>query len=227
MATLLFRPLPSCAPGSLPAACHLSPPQEYESNSSGSEPDAGLENQYYDAKGKKEDDPEEAIEGFRGVVDAEGEEKGEWGFKAHKQMCKMHFRAGEYGQMMETYKSLLTYIKAAVTRNYSEKSINSILDYVSASQQMTLLQEFYETTLDALKDARNDRLWFKTNIKVRRVDAWHTFPCRTRPSRWQGATVYTAAHGVLDRSSTTLVYGCSLARCTWTMVASTRASGGF
>ena len=31
---------------------------------------------------------------------------------------------------------------------------------------MILLQEFYETTLDALKDAKNDRLWFKTNTKL-------------------------------------------------------------
>ena len=31
---------------------------------------------------------------------------------------------------------------------------------------MDLLQEFYETTLEALKDAKNDRLWFKTNTKL-------------------------------------------------------------
>lgn len=31
---------------------------------------------------------------------------------------------------------------------------------------MELLQDFYETTLDALKDAKNDRLWFKTNTKL-------------------------------------------------------------
>lgn len=31
---------------------------------------------------------------------------------------------------------------------------------------MLLLQEFYETTLEALKDAKNDRLWFKTNTKL-------------------------------------------------------------
>lgn len=31
---------------------------------------------------------------------------------------------------------------------------------------MELLQNFYETTLDALKDAKNDRLWFKTNSKL-------------------------------------------------------------
>lgn len=93
---------------------------------------------------------------------------------------------------MSRYKQLLTYIKSAVTRNHSEKSINSILDYISTSRnvsftvflnrrlfnfifhsldsfftyQMLLLQDFYETTLDALKDAKNDRLWFKTNTKL-------------------------------------------------------------
>lgn len=61
---------------------------------------------------------------------------------------------------------MLTYIKTAVTRNHSEKSINSILDYISTSKNMELLQNFYETTLEALKDAKNDRLWFKTNTKL-------------------------------------------------------------
>jgi COP9 signalosome complex subunit 2 len=31
---------------------------------------------------------------------------------------------------------------------------------------MELLQNFYETTLEALRDAKNDRLWFKTNTKL-------------------------------------------------------------
>lgn len=30
---------------------------------------------------------------------------------------------------------------------------------------MGLLQEFYATTLEALKDGKNDRLWFKTSTK--------------------------------------------------------------
>ena len=102
-----------------------------------------------------------------------------------------------YQEMMNRYKQLLTYIKSAVTRNHSEKSINSILDYISTSKQMELLQvscnanwtsnidhltiaiyysfyrwwnfclqDFYETTLDALKDAKNERLWFKTMTKL-------------------------------------------------------------
>jgi hypothetical protein len=32
------------------------------------------------------------------------------------------------------------------------------------------VQEFYETTLRALEKARNDRLWFKTNLKL--VGLW-------------------------------------------------------
>lgn len=58
--------------------------------------------------------------------------------------------------MMESYREMLTYIKSAVTRNYSEKSINKILDVVSTSQNLELLQEFYQTTLSALEEAKNE-----------------------------------------------------------------------
>ena len=51
-------------------------------------------------------------------------------------------------------RQLLDYTKSAVTRNKSEKKINSLLDYVSASPNMQLLQEFYATTLSALQVSR-------------------------------------------------------------------------
>ncbi|VEL31120.1 unnamed protein product, partial [Protopolystoma xenopodis] len=139
---------------------------EYSSDEN-SEPDVDLENQYYNAKSKKEDNPLLAIEEFKKVlfIEASGT-KGDWGFKALKQMIKINFKLGLFEAMMENYKTLLTYIKSAVTRNYSEKSINSILDYVSTSKQMDLLQRFYTTTLEALKEAKNERLWFKTNTKL-------------------------------------------------------------
>ncbi|XP_011067036.1 PREDICTED: COP9 signalosome complex subunit 2 [Acromyrmex echinatior] len=136
------------------------------SEDSNSEPDVDLENQYYNSKALKEDDPKAALQSFQKVLDLEGGEKGEWGFKALKQMIKINFKLSNYKEMMSRYKQLLTYIKSAVTRNHSEKSINSILDYISTSKNMELLQDFYETTLDALKDAKNDRLWFKTNTKL-------------------------------------------------------------
>ncbi|XP_065672432.1 COP9 signalosome complex subunit 2 isoform X2 [Hydra vulgaris] len=142
--------------------------EEYDleySTDSNSEPDVDLENQFYNSKALKEDDPHSAIESFKRVLELE-HEKGEWGFKALKQMVKINYRLQRYDEMMSRYKELLTYIKSSVTRNHSEKSINSILDFISSSKQMTLLQNFYETTLDALKDAKNDRLWFKTNCKL-------------------------------------------------------------
>ncbi|CAH3040509.1 unnamed protein product [Porites lobata] len=142
--------------------------EEYDleySEDSASEPDVDLENQYYNSKALKEDNPKGSLESFQKVLDLESE-KGEWGFKALKQMIKINFKLGHYEEMMTRYQQLLTYIKSAVTRNHSEKSINSILDYISTSKQMELLQNFYETTLEALKDAKNDRLWFKTNTKL-------------------------------------------------------------
>eukprot|EP00164_Ancoracysta_twista_P002902 GFYU01003860.1.p1 GENE.GFYU01003860.1~~GFYU01003860.1.p1 ORF type:complete len:441 (+),score=126.11 GFYU01003860.1:110-1432(+) len=129
------------------------------------EQDVDIENQYYNSKGLAESDPQAALDGLEDVVKME-EEPGEWGFKSLKRIVKLHFQLKQYDQMMKRYNAMLTYIKSAVTRNYSEKCINNILDFVSNSNQMQLLQDFYETTLDALKEAKNDRLWFKTNLKL-------------------------------------------------------------
>jgi len=60
----------------------------------------------------------------------------------------------------------LTYIKSSVTRNESEKTINSLIDQVSLSGELDLLEKFYATTLDALKEAKNPRLWFKIYLKL-------------------------------------------------------------
>jgi COP9 signalosome complex subunit 2 len=96
------------------------------------------------------------------------------GFKALKQMVKLHFKLGNQREMMERYRQMLGYVKSAVTRNCSEKVINSILDFVSTSDVSELLAEFYETTLRALEEAKNERLWFKTNLKLCKL--W--FDCR-------------------------------------------------
>jgi len=93
-------------------------------------------------------------------------------------MVKLHYKLNNQREMMDCYRRLLGYVKTAVTRNYSEKVINSILDHVSAAASAEsapeLLAEFYETTLRALEEAKNDRLWFKTNVKLARL--W--FDCR-------------------------------------------------
>eukprot|EP00879_Flechtneria_rotunda_P016769 GHRR01017552.1.p1 GENE.GHRR01017552.1~~GHRR01017552.1.p1 ORF type:complete len:255 (+),score=89.79 GHRR01017552.1:213-977(+) len=134
------------------------------------EEDVDIENQYYNSKGMLEgDDPREALDGFRQVLQME-QEKGEWGFKALKQIVKLLYKMGDRQKMMDAYRQMLDYTDSAVTRNASEKKINSLLDFVSASSDLDLLQEFYETTLRALEKARNDRLWFKTQLKL--VNLW-------------------------------------------------------
>lgn len=61
------------------------------SSESASEPDVDLENQYYNSKAQKEDNPRAAIESFKKVLELE-QEKGEWGFRALKQMIKINFK---------------------------------------------------------------------------------------------------------------------------------------
>lgn len=128
---------------------------------------------------KKEASPEQALKEFRAIVDQE-EEKGDWcvtlsslppltlkqtaftrGFKALKQSTKILFlQLRRPSDALETYKELLTYTKSAVTRNYSEKTINGILDYVGGGKggqvEVNVLEKFYQATKKALEDAKNE-----------------------------------------------------------------------
>ena len=83
------------------------------------------------------------------------------GFKALKQSTKLLFLVLKRpNQALETYRQLLTYTKSAVTRNYSEKSINGILDYVGGGKsgpiEVDILEKFYQATKDALVEAKNE-----------------------------------------------------------------------
>lgn len=134
-----------------------------------------LENMYYVAKSKKEDNPDAALEQFRTIVEKEKEdEKGDWGFKALKQMTKLlYLTLRRPSEALKTYTELLTYTKSAVTRNYSEKTINNILDYVGGGKggviDVDVLEKFYQATKKALEDAKNDRLSAKTNLKLAKL----------------------------------------------------------
>lgn len=112
------------------------------------------------------------------IVDQE-EEKGDWcvscpasrlqptyqclrrGFKALKQSTKLLFlHLHRPTDALATYIQLLTYTKSAVTRNYSEKTINGILDYVGGGKggpvEVEVLERFYQATKDALIEAKNE-----------------------------------------------------------------------
>jgi len=132
----------------------------------------------------KEDDPQKALQAFKAIVDGE-EEKGDWcarfpphtqsrkltvccrGFKALKQSTKLQYlRLHRQQEALATYIQLLSYTKSAVTRNYSEKSINGILDYVGGASKtgtikdtsvdLDILEKFYEATRVALTQSKNE-----------------------------------------------------------------------
>jgi hypothetical protein len=83
------------------------------------------------------------------------------GFKALKQSTKLLYLVlRRPNEALVTYTKLLTYTKSAVTRNYSEKTINGILDYVGGGKggavDVDVLEKFYQATKDALEDAKNE-----------------------------------------------------------------------
>lgn len=82
-------------------------------------------------------------------------------------------RATNYLQAIEHYRELLTYVKSAVTRNYSEKSINNMLDFIEKGSDdekaYHCMEEFYRLTLNSFQSTNNERLWLKTNIKLARL----------------------------------------------------------
>lgn len=151
-----------------------------------------VENEYYTAKcsscalfssrelifdefSAQRDTPAVALASFAKIVENEAaaNEQGEFGFKALKQMTKLNFKLQEFDKSLESYKTLLGYTKKGVTRNVAEKSINGILDYVSAETKLDTLkmQEFYEVTIKALEDAKNDvRTWLALSRRVLMID---------------------------------------------------------
>lgn len=145
---------------------------EYEDADDDETGDIGIENKYYNAKQIKGDDPKEAIDEFLGVPALE-QDKGEWGFKGLKQAIKLEFKMGRYDDAVEHYKELLTYVRSAVTRNYSEKSINNMLDYIEKGAEdesaYHCMEKFYSLTLNSFQSTNNERLWLKTNIKLARL----------------------------------------------------------
>lgn len=59
----------------------------------------------------EDEDLGDALSGFERVVEMEGDAKGEWGFKALKQIVKLHFKMGNAKKMIEAYSKMLDYSK--------------------------------------------------------------------------------------------------------------------
>ncbi|POS84393.1 Winged helix DNA-binding protein [Erysiphe pulchra] len=145
---------------------------EYEEDEEDEDGDVNIENKYYNAKQMKSSEPEAAIKEFLEIPSLE-KEKGDWGFKGLKQAVKMEFTLGRYDKASEHYAELLSYVKSAVTRNYSEKSINNILDFIEKGSDYPdaarCMENFFSLTLKSFQSTNNERLWLKTNIKLAKL----------------------------------------------------------
>mmetsp|Transcript_1706 Transcript_1706/g.2437 ORF Transcript_1706/g.2437 Transcript_1706/m.2437 type:complete len:567 (-) Transcript_1706:147-1847(-) len=102
-----------------------------------------MENEYYNAKGLKDSDINEALEKFENVIRMEKENNSnedtndvQWTFKALKQSMKIRLRNNEYDKARELYKRLLECItnpkNEGVSPNAVEKGLNGMLERVSA-----------------------------------------------------------------------------------------------
>ncbi|KAH9968686.1 PCI domain-containing protein [Russula dissimulans] len=134
---------------------------------------ADVENMYYTAKSKKEESPEQALKELAAIVDKD-DPMSDWGFKALKQSTKLLYLVlHRPNDALKSYTRLLAYTKSTVTRNYAEKTINGILDYVGGGKggpvEVTVLEKFYQATKTALQEARNERLSAKTNLKLAKL----------------------------------------------------------
>ena len=158
-----------------------------------------IENAYYNAKGLKETDVAEAETAFLGVISMEQAEMvkqagdggggsspkkyGPWGFKALKQLMKLHLLTGDSAKAMERYTELLVCVaEGVVSPNAIEKGVNGTLERVSAllvqggdsdedgdDDKKALARNVYDATISVFHpqtgSSPNERLWFKTLLK--------------------------------------------------------------
>ncbi|KAJ2788761.1 hypothetical protein H4R21_006925, partial [Coemansia helicoidea] len=142
---------------------------EYE-DEDGDEEELGIENKYYNAKAQR-DDYAAGLREFQQVVDEDrAAGPSEWGFRATKQMIKLCLRERQMALVLEHYGRMLDFVRGSVVgRNYAEKSINNMLERVTACADAAFSREFYQRTLDVLKQTQSERLWLRTSLRLARI----------------------------------------------------------
>jgi COP9 signalosome complex subunit 2 len=133
-----------------------------------------IENSFYEGEDIEEENPTEAIRLFEQVVkleneiEAEGGGTAEWRFKALQHIVELSYRLKKYTEMLIQYKIMLNNMQN-VTRNDCTDALNSVLETISNSKDDNMLAEMFNVTLEALKTANNERLWFTTTLKLAKL----------------------------------------------------------
>jgi len=143
--------------------------------------------------------PREAMEKFEKVIAMETARAGRgvkienWRFKALHNLVTIYFDLGNFDAMTSRYKDMLQDMPL-VTRNECTEAINAVLERLSAAAASAtanttnnnnggsssssnsggattgdVLVDMFQITLEALKSANNDRLWFNTNLRLAKL----------------------------------------------------------
>jgi len=109
--------------------------------------EVALENAYYNSKGLRETDLQEAAEAFEQVIiqekeelssnnDGSGKKYGPWSYKSMKQLVKLQLRTGTTESVLAVYSRLLECItEGNISPNAVEKGINGMLERVASLLQ--------------------------------------------------------------------------------------------
>lgn len=126
-------------------------------------------NQYYYAKGLKEESSDAAVEKFLALVSSsDQEENSEWIFKSYKQLAKISYQRQEYESVLQ-YIGELIRLLPRLNGNYAEESISKLLSRYSASPNSQFVTKMYDVIVSHLHDslvsgASGHRLWLRINI---------------------------------------------------------------
>lgn len=142
---------------------------EYEDDGEAVDEDMDIENEYYNAKSVMDADPAGALEGFRKILETDGD-RGRWSFKAAKRIVKLLCRLARFAEMSAAYEQVLSFTttSAAVTRNDAEKAINSILDSCASMGNLPLPVHFeiLQATMRCVTQLKIERLLFSTLLRL-------------------------------------------------------------
>ena len=100
----------------------------------------------------REDDPQEAIKLLQAVKES-GED--DWPFKATKQLVKTYCSTRRFDEARSEFDHFLA-LTSTKSKNYAEKSTNSLLDHIADTEDSELTTTLFAKTLINLESAKND-----------------------------------------------------------------------
>lgn len=135
-----------------------------------------LQNDYYEAKAFKDEDPTKSITKFQLLLDSNNQKPDtiQWLYKSTKQIAKIYYSEHEYHQCLQTLKTLKPLIPQIEDHHYLEESMNKTFNNYSNNKDKNFMLELNDVVLDLLHVIKlnransnynsSDRLWIKINL---------------------------------------------------------------